>query len=402
MAMAYPPSSNGDTGSPVKESISPSRSPRKYSDANGSLGDSGAPATDRYGFLGGNQYTDPDAERRLPQETLRKRETKWLDMFINWDKWMSKRFKKVKERCRKGIPPSLRARAWQHLCGSNFTMEQNKGVFEDYLKRQGDPKCIDDINKDLDRQFPLHEMFLSKGGVGQESLFEVLKAYSIHRPVEGYCQAQAPIAALLLMHMPVEQAFWCLVAICDKYLIGYYSLGLEAVQLDGDVLFGLLKKSSPTVYKHMRNQNIEPIMYMTEWFMCVFTRTLPWTVVLRLWDQFLCEGVKVLFRVGLVLLKTALEGQEKLSQCPSFFDTLERLRFRNLPPEFQDEEYIFRESLRLGITERDMEKEHLKQIKRRKAAREAKEKEALSSSHGGSDVRRGHAGGADVRHKRRT
>uniref|UniRef100_A0A2C9K6B0 Rab-GAP TBC domain-containing protein n=1 Tax=Biomphalaria glabrata TaxID=6526 RepID=A0A2C9K6B0_BIOGL len=335
MAMAYPPSSNGDTGSPVKESISPSRSPRKYSDANGSLGDSGAPATDRYGFLGGNQYTDPDAERRLPQETLRKRETKWLDMFINWDKWMSKRFKKF------SIPR-------------------------------------------------------------QESLFEVLKAYSIHRPVEGYCQAQAPIAALLLMHMPVEQAFWCLVAICDKYLIGYYSLGLEAVQLDGDVLFGLLKKSSPTVYKHMRNQNIEPIMYMTEWFMCVFTRTLPWTVVLRLWDQFLCEGVKVLFRVGLVLLKTALEGQEKLSQCPSFFDTLERLRFRNLPPEFQDEEYIFRESLRLGITERDMEKEHLKQIKRRKAAREAKEKEALSSSHGGSDVRRGHAGGADVRHKRRT
>ncbi|KAH9525710.1 hypothetical protein Btru_002125 [Bulinus truncatus] len=401
MAMAYPPNTNGDAGSP-KEAKNIRSSPQKMSPVNGDLveSDLAAVTTDRYGFLGGNQYTDPDEERRLPQEKLRKRETKWLDMFINWDKWMSKRFKKVKERCRKGIPPSLRARAWQYLCGSNFTMEQNRGVFEDYLKRQGDPKCIDDINKDLDRQFPLHEMFLSKGGVGQESLFEVLKAYSIHRPVEGYCQAQAPIAALLLMHMPVEQAFWCLVAICDKYLTGYYSLGLEAVQLDGDVLFGLLKKSSPSVYKHMKNQHIEPIMYMTEWFMCVFTRTLPWTVVLRLWDQFLCEGVKVLFRVGLVLLKTSLEGQEKLSQCPTFFDTLEQLRFRNLPPELQDEEFLFKESLRLGITERDMEKEHLKQIKRRKAARDAKEKETLKSSHG-SEVRRG-PGQADARFKRRT
>lgn len=32
----------------------------------------------------------------------------------------------------------------------------------------------------------------------------MLKAYTVHRPEEGYCQAQAPIAAVLLMHMPAE------------------------------------------------------------------------------------------------------------------------------------------------------------------------------------------------------
>jgi len=58
--------------------------------------------------------------------------------------------------------------------------------------------------------------------IGQEELFRVLKAYSVLNPVEGYCQAQAPIAALLLMNMPAEQAFWCLTAICDKYIPGYY------------------------------------------------------------------------------------------------------------------------------------------------------------------------------------
>ena len=39
-------------------------------------------------------------------------------------------FYKVKERCRKGIPQSVRSRAWQYLCGSKFLMENNKGRFE--------------------------------------------------------------------------------------------------------------------------------------------------------------------------------------------------------------------------------------------------------------------------------
>ena len=42
----------------------------------------------------------------------------------------------------------------------------------------------------------------------QQDLFRVLKAYTLYRPEEGYCQAQAPIAAVLLMHMPAEVSGW--------------------------------------------------------------------------------------------------------------------------------------------------------------------------------------------------
>ena len=69
----------------------------------------------------------------------------------------------------------------------------------------------------------------------QEDLFRVLKAYTIHNPTDGYCQAQAPLAAVLLMHMPAEQAFWCLVSICEKYLTGYYSEGLVSKVVDSIV-----------------------------------------------------------------------------------------------------------------------------------------------------------------------
>lgn len=43
-------------------------------------------------------------------------------------------------------------------------------------------------------------------------------------------------------------------------------------------------------HKHLSRQKIDPLLYMTEWFMCAFARTLPWSCVLRVWDMFFCEG----------------------------------------------------------------------------------------------------------------
>jgi hypothetical protein len=329
---------------------------------------------DRFGFLGGSQYTDPNCEHRIPVDVLRKREVKWLDMLENWEKWMSKRFRKVKDRCRKGIPPSIRPRAWQYLCGSKFLLEHNPGRYQAYLEETGNAQCLDDIRKDLDRQFPLHEIFMARGGHGQKELFHVLKAYTLHNPADGYCQAQAPIAAVLLMHMPAEQAFWCLVSICDKYLPGYYSAGLEAVQIDGEVLFRLLKRMLPQTYKHLKKQKVEPVLYMTEWFMCVFSRTLPWSSVLRMWDMFLCEGVKVMFRIALVLFKHVLGRPDQLAECPSMYETVEKLR--HIPAELMEEDFLVQECLRLPITERDMEREHQTQLLRWKLAKDTKSKSA--------------------------
>ena len=47
-------------------------------------------------------------------------------------------------------------------------------------------------------------MFSQKGGTGQQDLRDILYAYSIYNSRDGYCQAQAPVAAVLLMHMPAE------------------------------------------------------------------------------------------------------------------------------------------------------------------------------------------------------
>ncbi|XP_020669191.3 TBC1 domain family member 10B [Pogona vitticeps] len=317
--------------------------------------------TDKYGFLGGSQYS-VQLESTIPVDVARQRELKWLDMFSHWDKWLSRRFQKVKLRCRKGIPSSLRAKAWQLLSNSKDLLDQNPGKFEDLERQPGDPKWLDVIEKDLHRQFPFHEMFAARGGHGQQDLYRILKAYTIYRPEEGYCQAQAPVAAVLLMHMPAEQAFWCLVQICEKYLPGYYSAGLEAIQLDGEIFFALLRRASPIAYRHLKRYKIDPILYMTEWFMCIFSRTLPWCSVLRVWDMFFCEGVKIIFRVGLVLLRNTLGSVDKLRSCQGMYETMEKLR--NLPVEAMHEDFLVHEVINLPVTEALIERENATQLKK--------------------------------------
>ena len=159
-------------------------------------------------------------------KVIQQRELKWVDMLRNFDEWMSKRFKKIKSRCRKGIPQSMRSIAWMHLTGAVLLKKQKPDYYKECLenpKRVEIGKYVEDIKKDLHRQFPSHEIFMKREG--RQMLQNVLMAYAVHNREVGYCQAQGPIAALLLMHMPEEDAFWMLIRISDFYLTEYYKPG---------------------------------------------------------------------------------------------------------------------------------------------------------------------------------
>lgn len=48
-------------------------------------------------------------------------------------------------------------------------------------------------------------------------------------------------------------------------------------------------------------------MFATQWFMTLFSQKFPFSIVLRIWDIFLAEGLKILFRVAVALVQTARE-----------------------------------------------------------------------------------------------
>ena len=72
------------------------------------------------------------------------------------------------------------------------------------------------IEKDLNRTFPHHIFFKDVDGFGQANMRKVLRAYVGYDPDLGYCQGMGFVTGTLLMYMPAEEAFWCLVRLMQQ------------------------------------------------------------------------------------------------------------------------------------------------------------------------------------------
>ena len=57
------------------------------------------------------------------------------------------------------------------------------------------------IQRDINRTFPAHDYFRESGGVGQDALFKISKAYAVYDEEIGYCQGFSFLAAALVLHV---------------------------------------------------------------------------------------------------------------------------------------------------------------------------------------------------------
>ncbi|MFT7815467.1 rab GTPase-activating protein 1 isoform X2 [Arapaima gigas] len=162
------------------------------------------------------------------------------------------------------------------------------------------------ITRDINRTFPAHDYFKDTGGDGQDSLYKICKAYSVYDKEIGYCQGQSFLAAVLLLHMPEEQAFSVLVKIMFDYgLRELFKQNFEDLHCKFFQLERLMQEYIPDLYNHFLNINLEAHMYASQWFLTLFTAKFPLYMVFHIIDLLLCEGISVIFNVALALLKTS-------------------------------------------------------------------------------------------------
>ncbi|XP_029290067.1 LOW QUALITY PROTEIN: uncharacterized protein LOC115009902 [Cottoperca gobio] len=254
---------------------------------------------------------------------------------------------------RMGIPPSLRGRVWKCLLTvdslretSDFSYQKcllevrgplvDLGVSE-YgilsaiatlsetqnelgLNNQQPSSCseprysVDDITLfrqialDLQRSFPTHRSLMGESPEaieGQAKLFRVLIAYAKYSPQVGYSQGMSYIAAVLLMQLGEEEAFWALTALLDKpkYLAELFDLSLTKVQHQVKVFDQFLKHRKPQLSQHMESVGVLSVHFVMPWFLTLFTSLPCWDSVLAVWDLIILHGLSAVFRTALTIIE---------------------------------------------------------------------------------------------------
>ncbi|XP_057356407.1 ecotropic viral integration site 5 protein homolog isoform X4 [Manis pentadactyla] len=224
----------------------------------------------------------------------------WGRIVNEWEDVRKKKEKQVKELVHKGIPHHFRAIVWQLLC--NAQSMPIKDQYSELLKMTS--PCEKLIRRDIARTYPEHNFFKEKDSLGQEVLFNVMKAYSLVDREVGYCQGSAFIVGLLLMQMPEEEAFCVFVKLMQDYRLrelfkpSMAELGLCMYQFEC-----MIQEHLPELFVHFQSQSFHTSMYASSWFLTIFLTTFPLPIATRIFDIFMSEGLEIVFRVGLALLQ---------------------------------------------------------------------------------------------------
>ncbi|XP_007639020.1 TBC1 domain family member 2A isoform X3 [Cricetulus griseus] len=234
----------------------------------------------------------------------------------------------LKQLLRAGVPREHRPRVWRWLVHRHVQHLYSPGCYQELLARGQTCQhpAARQIELDLNRTFPTNKHFTCPTSSFPDELRRVLLAFSWQNPTIGYCQGLNRLAAIALLVLEDEEsAFWCLVAIVETILPAeYYSKTLTASQVDQRVLRDLLSEKLPRLTAHLRQHHIDLSLITFNWFLVVFADSLISDILLQVWDAFLYEGTKVVFRYALAIFKY---NEEEILRLQDSLEIYQYLRF---------------------------------------------------------------------------
>ncbi|XP_069480509.1 TBC1 domain family member 2B isoform X2 [Ambystoma mexicanum] len=255
-------------------------------------------------------------------------EVKWENYFASVVNREMVHCPELKNLIRCGIPHAHRSKMWAWCVNSHIKkMKDNTAprYFESLLKNALEKQnpASKQIELDLMRTLPNNKHYSSPTSEGIQKLRNVLLAFSWRNPDIGYCQGLNRLAAIALLYLEQEDAFWCLVTIVEVFMPrDYYTKTLLGSQVDQRVFKDLMSEKLPRLYAHLELYKVDFSLITFNWFLVVFADNVVSDIFIKIWDSFLYEGSKVIFRFALALFKYKEEEILKLQDSMSIFKYL--------------------------------------------------------------------------------
>ena len=268
------------------------------------------------------------------QENEEKRANYWLKEIVpNWT--IMKSNKNFEHYFYEGIPPKIRGQIWLLSVGNKFSitkdyynievkksiqllMKQNtynsekqssspskeiKELYSKYIvKTTNKEKSIHVIELDIERTFSYLGVYKNNSPISND-LREILGAFVVRRPDIGYVQGLSYIAGTLLLQMDKFQSFVCLMNITlNPNILPFYRLEEKGIKQRLEIFNEIFMCNLPKLFEHFNCLDVLPEHYLIEWMMTLFTRNLHIDLTVRIWDVYMIEGIKCLYKAAIVIL----------------------------------------------------------------------------------------------------
>ncbi|XP_041438296.1 TBC1 domain family member 8 isoform X2 [Xenopus laevis] len=250
----------------------------------------------------GTESPDTGMSREQIKERL------WNDHFAEYGRSVCMfRTEKIQKLVAMGIPESLRGELWLIFSDAVTEMASYPGYYGRLVEESMGKCCLanEEIERDLHRSLPEHPAFQNETGIA--ALRRVLTAYAYRNPNIGYCQSMNILTSVLLLYAKEEEAFWLLVAVCERMLPDYFNHRVIGAQVDQSVFEELIKEQLPELAEHITDLSTLASISLS-WFLTLFISIMPLQSAVNVVDCFFYDGIKAIFQIGLAILEaTAVE-----------------------------------------------------------------------------------------------